>query len=116
MFAEVCMKRLGWLFLALVTAAQQSLAAPSTLASRVDEYVAPFVAGNNFSGCVLIPRKESTLVNRCYGMANQEFQVTNSPETRFHIASISKPFTAALILLLEERGQLLIDDPLDKYF
>src|SRR4051812_18179716 len=86
------------------------------LQKRVDAYIAPFVAGNNFSGGVLIARKGTVRLNKGYGLANVELNVPNSTSTRFHIASISKPFTAAAVLLLEERGQLSIDDPLTKYF
>jgi CubicO group peptidase (beta-lactamase class C family) len=86
------------------------------LTTRIDAYIAPFLAGNNFSGCILIARNWKPEVNKCYGLANQEVRVVNVPETRFHIASISKPFTAAAILLLEERGQLSIENPLQRFF
>jgi CubicO group peptidase (beta-lactamase class C family) len=55
-------------------------------------------------------------ISKCYGMANVELKVPNSPTTRFHIASISKPFTAAAVLQLEERGQLSVDNPLNRFF
>ena len=42
-------------------------------------------------------------------------QVANSPETRFHIASLSKAFTAAAILQLQEQGRLSVADPLSRY-
>src|SRR5215470_10854573 len=85
------------------------------LTTRVDAYIAPFLAGNNFSGCILIARNWEPEVNKCYGLANQEVRVVNVPETRFHIASISKPFTAAAILLLQERGQFSMESPLQRF-
>jgi CubicO group peptidase (beta-lactamase class C family) len=48
-------------------------------------------------------------------MANYELGVANTPRTKFHVASVSKPFTATAIMLLEERGLLKVDDPLSKY-
>ena len=56
------------------------------------------------------------LVNRAYGEASYELQVPNSPETRFHIASVSKPFTAGAILLLsEQRSQPGITSSVEYY-
>ena len=52
---------------------------------------------------VQIARERRVLVRKGYGLANQELQVPNAPEHRFHIASLSKSFTAAAILLLEQR-------------
>lgn len=89
---------------------------PNGSTQQVDSYLAPFIAGNNFSGCVLMARNAKPEISKCYGMANVELKVPNSPTTRFHIASISKPFTAAAVLQLEERGQLSVDNPLNRFF
>jgi CubicO group peptidase (beta-lactamase class C family) len=45
-----------------------------------------------------------------YGLANVEWNIPSTPAARFKVASITKQFTAAAILLLEERGRLKIDD------
>ena len=50
-----------------------------------------------------------------YGFANLEWDIPNSPTTKFRLGSITKQFTAACILLLEERGKLKVDDPVKKY-
>src|SRR5262249_48879740 len=86
-----------------------------SLEARVDAYLVPFVKGNNFLGVVLIAQGDLTLVNRAYGKASYELNVPNSPETRFHVASVSKLFTAASILLLEERGLLHVSDPISRF-
>src|SRR5438270_1219497 len=85
------------------------------LSKRIDDYLAPFARGKNFIGAVLVARGDEVLFNRAYGQANYSLGVPNTPKTRFHIASISKPFTAAAILLLEERGRLSVEDPVSKY-
>ena len=86
-----------------------------SLQVRVDAYLAPFVKRNNFLGAVLVAKGDLILVNRAYGKASYELNVPNSPETRFHIASVSKPFTAASILLLQERGLLHVSDPVSRF-
>jgi CubicO group peptidase (beta-lactamase class C family) len=83
--------------------------------AKVDAYVKPFVEGNNFSGTILIAKGGKILVDKGYGLANYELSVRNTPRTRFHIASVSKSFTAAAILMLQERGLLNVADPLSKF-
>jgi len=68
-----------------------------------------------FSGSILIAKKGKVILKEGYGLANYELSVPNTPQTKFHIASISKVFTAAAILMLEEKGLLAVDDPLTKY-
>ena len=48
-------------------------------------------------------------------MGNYELDAPNTPQTKFHLASISKSLTAAAILILEERSVLSVSDPLSKY-
>src|SRR3970040_1295413 len=85
------------------------------IGAKVDFYVQPYLEGNNFSGAVFIARKGKVLVSKGYGMANYELGAPNTPRTKFHIASVSKPFTAAAIMILQERGLLSTDDPLTKF-
>src|SRR5262245_5519893 len=85
------------------------------LEAKVDTYVKPFLQIKGFSGAILIASKGQVLLRKGYGMANWELDAPNTPQTKFHIASISKTFTAAAIIILEERGQLNLSDPLSKY-
>ena len=85
------------------------------IANRFEAYLKPFVETGNFSGTVLVARNGHVLFRHSYGMANYELQVSNSPETRFHIASLSKAFTAAAILQLQEQGRFSVADPLSRF-
>ncbi len=51
-----------------------------------------------------------TVFSKGYGLANLEYDIPNSVDSVFHVASISKQFTAFSILLLEEEGKLSLDD------
>ncbi len=92
-----------------------AIARSASIEARVDAYVKPYLEARSFSGAILIARGGKILVSKGYGMANYELDVPNTPQTRFHIASISKPFTAAAIMMLEERGLLSVNDPLTKF-
>jgi CubicO group peptidase (beta-lactamase class C family) len=65
-------------------------------------------------GVALVARGSKILINKGYGAANLEWDIPNTPETKFRIASLTKQFTAASILLLEERGKLDTKDPVRK--
>jgi len=67
-------------------------------------------------GCAVgISRNGSVLYEHGYGMANLEWGIPITPETVFPIASISKSFTAMSVLFAAERGQLSLDDEVQKY-
>ncbi len=109
---------LGWL-VPIVSSGQPAGMMPGvyeqTLEAKVDAYLKPYLDMQVFSGSVLIARHGKILLSKGYGMANYELEVANTPKTRFHLASISKTFTAASVLLLEERGLLSTADRLAKY-
>jgi CubicO group peptidase (beta-lactamase class C family) len=72
-------------------------------------------ANQHFMGTVLVAKGDRLLINRGYGFADLEWNAPNTPNTRFRIASITKQFTAAAILILQERGKLKVEAPLKTY-
>lgn len=85
------------------------------LVSRMEHVIESATADRQFMGSVLVSIQDQTLLDKGYGYANLEWQIPNSPSTKFRIGSISKQFTAAAILLLEEQGKLNTSDFLKKY-
>lgn len=84
--------------------------APS-LSSRMDRLAKFYADNNQFMGTVLVAQGDHILINKAYGFANLEWKTANTPDTKFRLGSVTKQFTAAAILILEERGKLSIDDP-----
>jgi CubicO group peptidase (beta-lactamase class C family) len=70
---------------------------------------------HDFSGVVLIARNGKILFAQAYGMANLEHDVPNTIDTKLRLASITKQFTAAAILILQERGKLSVNDSISSY-
>ncbi len=64
---------------------------------------------------LLIVRDGKTVVRRSYGQSNLEDRIAATPETNYRLASVTKQFTAAAILLLIQDGKLTLDDPLKKW-
>ena len=83
--------------------------------SRMDQVVQSYVANNQFMGSVLVARGNGVLLDKGFGSADLEWNITNTPDTKFRLGSVTKQFTAASILLLEERGKLSVNDPVKKY-
>lgn len=81
----------------------------------MDDVVQSYVRDKTFMGTVLVARGNDVILSKGYGSANLEWNIPNTPTTKFRLGSITKQFTAASILLLEERGMLKLDDPIKKY-
>jgi CubicO group peptidase (beta-lactamase class C family) len=64
---------------------------------------------------VLVLKDGAPAFQRSYGLADLEAGIASAPTTNYRLASISKQFTAAAILLLAEDGALSIDDPLRRW-
>jgi CubicO group peptidase (beta-lactamase class C family) len=83
--------------------------------ARMDQVIQPYVANHQFMGSVLVARDGQVIYSKGYGSANLEWDVPNTPGTKFRLGSVTKQFTAASILLLEERGKLSVSDPVKKH-
>lgn len=81
----------------------------------LDKAVRAYVDNGSFMGAVLVARGDRILLDKAYGYADLAWMTPHTTSTRFNIASISKQFAAAAILMLEERGKLGTDDPIGKY-
>lgn len=103
--------RLG-IALALLLA---SFTAAATDAETMDQIVQAQVDAKQFMGAVLVAEGESLIFSKAYGKANLEWKVDNTLDTRFRICSMTKQFTAAAILLLEQNNKLRTTDPVRKY-
>lgn len=80
------------------------------------QWVADTAKGSNLPGLsAVVARGGDTVAAYHYGHASLPFGVAVSARTRFHIASISKHLTAALILRLVEAGKVALDAPLGTY-
>ncbi|MBM3759224.1 MAG: serine hydrolase [Acidobacteria bacterium] len=80
------------------------------LTTKADEFVGAYAKLGKFSGTVLIAKEGKIVFEKAYGMANYEWSIPNTVDTKFRLGSISKQFGAAAILKLEEMGKLKTTD------
>ncbi|PWB21735.1 serine hydrolase domain-containing protein, partial [Flavobacterium sp. HTF] len=71
---------------------------------------------NVFNGSVFISEKGETLLNKGYGLSNVALKKENTPNSIFQIYSITKTFTATVILKLVEEKKLSLQDKLSKFY
>lgn len=71
--------------------------------------------GTKPGASVLVVRDGKVLLRKSWGMANVEEATATSPETNYRLASMTKQFTAAAILILADQGKLSLDDSITRY-
>lgn len=83
---------------------------PDATRAAFEAYMAAAVQNAAFSGTVLVAKDGVPLFQQSYGLANQAFNVPNTEDTVYQLQSIAKPFTAILIMMLQEEGRLNVND------
>mgnify|MGYP003863827391 FL=1 len=82
---------------------------------RLKAHLDRWGANEQFTGAVLVARGDEILFRQTYGLANREMGEPLKLDSRFRLASVSKQFTAAAILRLQDEGKLSVDDPLCRW-
>ena len=82
---------------------------------RLDSLVTAYHDARLFNGAVLVGRGDSVAYARTVGDANMEWDVPNTTDTRFHVGSVTKQFTAALILTLAEENEIALNSTISTY-
>ncbi|MBK6634885.1 MAG: class A beta-lactamase-related serine hydrolase [Chitinophagaceae bacterium] len=82
---------------------------------RLHEMMKTFHKYNMFDGAVLVAENGKVIYKEGFGLANREWNIPNSTDTKFMIGSISKPLTATLILILVQKGLVDLNKTIDDY-
>jgi D-alanyl-D-alanine carboxypeptidase len=102
--------------IAFVTFAMLLAATAVARADKTDDYINGRLKGWNIPGLSLVVVKEGEIIKAAgYGLANVSLKIPATPETVYHIGSISKPFVAMGIMLLVQEGRLGLDDSISKH-
>jgi CubicO group peptidase (beta-lactamase class C family) len=100
-------------FAVVLFAAVAALSAQDDPTARIDEIFKPW--SGTPGAAVAVIRDGKVVFQKGYGIANLEYDVPISPVTVFHVASVSKQFTAMALVLLEQEGKLSLEDDIRKY-
>jgi CubicO group peptidase (beta-lactamase class C family) len=106
------------LFLLILTAfagQAQNKAGDDSLNRKVDQLFAQWDKPETPGAALIVIKDGSVLYKRGYGSANLEYDIPITPSTVFHVASVSKQFTAFAVTLLAIQGKLSLDDDIRKH-
>lgn len=108
------------LWLALVIALQFACSVNTTNAQsdadKINELLTAYVRQYKFNGTVLVVSKGQVVFSKGYGFKNAKDSTYNDVNSIFQIGSVTKQFTATIILQLQEQKKLSVQDKLSKYF
>ena len=86
------------------------------MSAKLDTILSTNAHLHKFNGSVLVAKKSIILLNKGYGYRNAAGKVVNDENTIYQLGSITKQFTAAIILKSQEERKLSVQDKLSKYF
>jgi CubicO group peptidase (beta-lactamase class C family) len=85
------------------------------IAKELGGYVDRLAAQELFSGTVLVAKDGKPIVTKAVGLANRDFDVPVTLDTKFNLGSMNKMMTGVACMQLVEAGKLSLDDPVSKY-
>lgn len=102
-------------FAIILAAAVAALSAQDAPAARIDDIFKQWNRLDTPGAAVAVIKDGKPAYQKGYGSANLEYDVPIVPDTIFHVASVSKQFTAMALVLLEQEGKLSLEDDIHKY-
>lgn len=111
---------LGFLMISILLTASCTLAQnknvnSSDKANKIDELISLYSDYKGFNGSVLVSHQGEIIYKKGFGWANMEWDIPNQSNTKFQIASITKPFTATLILQLVAENKIDLHEAIITY-
>ena len=82
---------------------------------KLDKLIRAYAEYGKFNGSVLVAEKGKVIYKKGFGLADMEWNIPNQPDTKHRLGSITKQFTAMLIMQLVEQGKLKLDVPISTY-
>ncbi len=86
-----------------------------TKVEQIDKLISIYEEYGKFNGSVLVSEQGKVIYKKGFGMANMEWDIPNQPNTKHRLGSITKQFTAMLILQLVAEGKLDLQEPISTY-
>lgn len=108
------MKWSKWVILMSLVFISSSLFAQNKVL-KIDNLVQEYVENGELHGAVLVAEDGSVIYKKAFGLANMEWDIPNQTDSRFRIYSMSKQFTAMLIMQLVEKGKIKLEESISKY-
>src|SRR3989440_5024576 len=95
--------------------ALQAAAFAQDKAAKIEQLMSLHDKFGQFNGAVLVADNGQVIYKKGFGLANMEWNIPNTPGTKFRLGSITKQFTTTLVLQLVEQGKIKLDGKLSDY-
>ena len=82
---------------------------------KLDKLITDYAAAGHINGVVLVAEEGNIIYSKAFGLANIEWDISNEVDTKFRIYSMSKQFTALLIMQLVEDGKIDLNQAISEY-
>lgn len=102
-----------WLFAVIILFAHSLFSQDKV--QKIDELVQKYYELGQFNGAVFVAENGNVIYSKGIGYADMENKIPNKSDTKFRLASITKQFTATLIMQLVEKGKIKLDGKLSDY-
>lgn len=83
--------------------------------AEIDSILTKAFDAGQINGAVMVVQRDSVIFNQAFGVADASWDIANKIDTRFVLFSLTKQFTAAVVLQLDEEGKLELNDPISNY-
>lgn len=86
-----------------------------SIENKINELISAYADNGQFNGTVLVKKGNYVIYKNAFGLANREWDIPNTIDTKFLIGSIGKPFTALMTLILVDDGLIDLNATINTY-
>lgn len=118
MFRQNCTFRLSFSYLITILCLTHTVLVRGQSTDKleaIDQILSSYHENEGFQGAVLVAESGEVIYKESFGLANQEWNIPNQVDSRFDIASVSKQFTAMLVMQFYEEGKIHLDSTISSY-
>ncbi len=88
---------------------------PEHAGKKIDRLMSALQRNGQFNGTILVKKNEDVIYERAFGLANREWGVRNTLDSKFLIGSVSKAYTALMVLILANEGSIDLNATINAY-
>jgi CubicO group peptidase (beta-lactamase class C family) len=88
---------------------------PDKTSKLIDTLISQYADCCSFTGSILVSEHNRVVFKKGYGLANREWNIPNTPDVKFRLGSITKQFTAMLVMQQVSKGSIKLDGHLSDY-
>ena len=104
-----------YLFIITISLIFTSVSVSQNKFEKIDQLLEKYSEYRLFNGSALVADDDGVILKKGYGLANMEWNIPNTPDTKFRLGSVTKQFTAMLIMQLLEKNMIKLENKITDY-